>query len=150
MAFSRETRLPFLDYDLVAFVSSLPEEALVGDGWQKLILRRAGDGLVPDEVLRRSDKMGYAAPLDRWLRNELKAWAHSHLFTGPATKLEGYHRSELEGLWGEHQSGVADHSWALWRWISLSEWLAMFEDGTWARGSSHAEPAQHGVAGRPR
>ncbi|HEV2415710.1 MAG TPA: asparagine synthase (glutamine-hydrolyzing) [Candidatus Dormibacteraeota bacterium] len=154
MAFSRETRLPFLDYDLVEFVSQLPEGALVADGWQKLILRRAGEGVVPAEVLWRADKMGYAAPLDRWLRQELKTWANERLFTGEVTKVDGYRRNEVERLWTEHQSGTADRSWALWRWISLSEWLTMLQDGTWRRGASPsvsgAQLPHEGVASRPR
>jgi asparagine synthase (glutamine-hydrolysing) len=142
MAFSRETRLPFLDYDLVDFVARLPEEAIVGDGWQKLILRRAGEGLVPREVLWRADKMGYAAPLDLWLRSELKSWAHDRLFKGPVTQLSAYDRPSLQRMWDEHQAATAERSWALWRWISLNEWLSMFEDGSWSSG----QPAAHDAA----
>jgi asparagine synthase (glutamine-hydrolysing) len=140
MAFSRETRLPFLDYDLVEFVAGLPEQAIVGDGWQKLILRRAGEGLVPPQVLWRADKMGYAAPLDLWLRNGLRTWAHDRLFKGPVTQLDAYDLPALEHLWNEHQSGSADRSWALWRWISLNEWLCLLEDGAWSTGRA-GEPA---------
>jgi asparagine synthase (glutamine-hydrolysing) len=136
MAFSRETRLPFLDYDLVDFVAGLPERAIVADGWQKLILRRAGEGLVPARVLWRADKMGYAAPLDRWLRNGMKTWAHDRLFSGPITHLDAYDRGSLQRMWDEHQSAAAERSWALWRWISLNEWLSMFEDGTWSGGQA--------------
>ncbi|HXJ47930.1 MAG TPA: asparagine synthase (glutamine-hydrolyzing) [Candidatus Acidoferrum sp.] len=145
MAFSRETRLPFLDYDLVDFVAGLPERAFVGDGWQKLILRRAGEGLVPSQVLWRSDKMGYAAPLDRWLRDGMKTWAHERLFTGPITNLEAYDRAALQEMWNQHQSGSAERSWALWRWISLNEWLSMFDDGTWSRGQD-STPSSGSVA----
>jgi asparagine synthase (glutamine-hydrolysing) len=134
MAFSRETRLPFLDYDLVDFVAGLPERAIVAHGWQKLILRRSGEGLVPSQVLWRADKMGYAAPLDRWLRAGMKTWAHDRLFSGPITKLSAYDRASLQRLWDEHQSMAAERSWALWKWISLNEWLSLFEDGTWSRG----------------
>jgi len=134
MAFSRETRLPFLDYDLVDFVAGLPERAIVADGWQKLILRRAGEGLVPSQVVWRADKMGYAAPLDRWLRAGMKTWAHDRLFSGPITRLDAYDSASLKRMWDEHQSLAAERSWALWRWISLNEWLSMFEDGTWSGG----------------
>jgi asparagine synthase (glutamine-hydrolysing) len=140
MAFSRETRLPFLDHDLVDFVAGLPERALVADGWQKLILRRAGEGLVPSQVLWRADKMGYAAPLDHWMRDGLKAWAHERLFNGPITQLSEYARADVQRLWDEHQAGAAERSWALWRWISLGEWLSLFEDGTWSRGVQQANP----------
>jgi asparagine synthase (glutamine-hydrolysing) len=138
MAFSRETRLPFLDHDLVDFVSKLPDRALVGDGWQKLILRQAGEGLIPRQIAWRADKMGYAAPLDRWLRGTLKTWAHERLFAGSVTQLSMYDGSAIRRLWDEHQAGMGEHSWALWRWISLSEWLSLFDDGTWSRGLEEA------------
>ncbi len=147
MAFARETRLPFLDYDLVDFVAGLPERALVGDGWQKLILRRAGDRLLPREVTWRADKMGYAAPLDRWLRDGLKTWAYDRLFSGPITSLAAYDREALERTWNEHQAGAAERSWALWRWISLNEWLSLFDEGAWNRGLEPA-PAPQASAGR--
>src|SRR2546427_945682 len=134
MAFSRETRLPFLDHELVDFVNCLPDRALVGDGWQKLILRRAADGRVPPDVVWRADKVGYAAPLDRWLRDGLKSWAHELVFNGPITELEGYDRPKLEQLWYEHQASHANHSWALWRWISLNEWFRLLTDSIWSRG----------------
>jgi asparagine synthase (glutamine-hydrolysing) len=134
MAFSRETRLPFLDHELVDFVNGLPDRALVGDGWQKLILRRAAATLVPPDVVWRADKLGYAAPLDRWLRNGLKDWAHARVFEGPITGLDDYDRPGLEKLWSEHQAGYANHSWALWRWLSLNEWFGLLADGTWIRG----------------
>jgi asparagine synthase (glutamine-hydrolysing) len=142
MAFSRETRLPFLDNDLVEFVSRLPDRALVGDGWQKLILRQAGEALIPRQISWRADKMGYAAPLDRWLRGPLKTWAHERLFNGSVTHLGAYDRAGLQRLWDEHQAGTGEHSWALWRWISLSEWLSLFDDGTWSRGLEETTPSR--------
>lgn len=142
MAFGRETRLPFLDHNLVEWVARLPDRALVSNGWQKLLLRRAGRGLLPHRVAWRADKMGYAAPLDRWLRRELKTWAYDRLTTGPITQLDEYDRAALDALWDEHQAGAAEHSWALWKWISLNEWLALFENGLWTRANDRPDRRQ--------
>src|SRR2546428_640764 len=48
MAFSRETRLPFLDHRLVEFAYSLPSNQLVRHGTTKGILRRSMSGIIPD------------------------------------------------------------------------------------------------------
>jgi asparagine synthase (glutamine-hydrolysing) len=136
MAFSREGRLPFLDYDLVDFCISLPDRALVDKGWQKHVLRRAGEGILPKPIQWRADKVGYAAPLDIWLRGPLKEWGHERLFSGPVTDLDGYDRAGLRSLWEAHQAGAGEHSWALWRWISLGEWFSLLESGLWASGRS--------------
>jgi asparagine synthase (glutamine-hydrolysing) len=142
MAFSRETRFPFLDHELVDWCVGLPDRALINAGWQKYIVRRAGDGLLPRGIQWRVDKVGYAAPLDAWLRGDLREWAHDALFAGPVRDVAGYDAAELRRLWTEHEARRAEHSWALWRWISLGEWLRLQRQGAWKRGV--------GVAAAPR
>jgi asparagine synthase (glutamine-hydrolysing) len=142
MAFSRETRFPFLDHELVDWSIGLPNRALIHAGWQKYIVRRAADGLLPKPIAWRVDKVGYAAPLDVWLRGALLEWAHDALFAGPVRDVAGYDSAELRRLWAEHQEGRSEHSWALWRWISLGEWLRLQREGAWKRGV--------GVAAAPR
>jgi len=133
MAFSRETRFPFLDHELVDWCVSLPDRAFVRDGWQKYILRKGAGSMLPSEIRWRADKVGYAAPLDLWLRDSLRDWGHDRLFRGAIVDLEGYDRRNLDDLWRRHQAGE-NHSWALWRWISLNEWFALLESALWRRG----------------
>jgi asparagine synthase (glutamine-hydrolysing) len=139
MAFSRETRFPFLDHELVDWCVTLPDRAFVRNGWQKHILREAAGETIPPEIRWRADKVGYAAPLDLWLRDSLRDWAHERLFAGTIVDLDGYDRSAIEDLWNRHQAGE-NHSWALWRWISLNEWFALMDSGAWRRGLGSAAP----------
>jgi asparagine synthase (glutamine-hydrolysing) len=134
MAFSRETRFPFLDHELVDWCIGLPDRAFVTNGWQKWILRSSTEGILPTEIQWRADKVGYAAPLDIWLRGPLLDWGYDRLFSGPVVDVAGYDRTSIERLWREHQEGRANHSWALWRWISLNEWLSLNASGRWRRG----------------
>ena len=131
MAFSRETRFPFLDHDLVDWCIGLPDRAYVSNGWQKWILRSAAEGFLPTEIQWRGDKVGYAAPLDLWLRGPLSAWAQDRLFDQSLADVPGYDESAIRALWDAHQAGSANHSWALWRWISLNEWLSLHRRGRW-------------------
>lgn len=135
MAFSREARLPFLDYDLVDFCISLPDYYYVRNGWQKWVLREAVGDTIPRKIRWRADKVGYAAPLDRWLRKELLDWGRERVMDEALAAMPGYDRDTVDNLWNEHQSGRANHSWALWRWISLSEWLSNFRAGWWRAGA---------------
>jgi asparagine synthase (glutamine-hydrolysing) len=89
--------------------------------------------MLPSEIRWRADKVGYAAPLDLWLRDSLRDWGHDRLFRGAIVDLEGYDRRNLDDLWRRHQAGE-NHSWALWRWISLNEWFALLESALWRRG----------------
>jgi asparagine synthase (glutamine-hydrolysing) len=66
MAFARETRLPFLDHRLVELVMRRPLSLSYRDGESKWVLRRAMRGVVPDEILDRRDKVGFATPWTEW------------------------------------------------------------------------------------
>lgn len=135
MAFSREARLPYLDYELVDFCLSLPDSLLVRRGWQKWILREAAGLSIPAAIRWRTDKVGYAAPLDRWLRGSLKEWAQDRAFDTRLRDVPGYSMKVMEALWHEHQQG-ANNSWAIWRWISLAEWFELRDRGWWRAARS--------------
>ena len=86
MAFSREVRLPFLDHRLVEFVMGLPAQDLIGGAVTKNILRRAMRGLVPDTILDRKDKVGFAPPQEAWLRGPLAGWLNETLHAAEQRK----------------------------------------------------------------
>jgi asparagine synthase (glutamine-hydrolysing) len=68
MAHSVESRVPFLTKDIAEFCLSLPEEYLIDmQGTSKSIFRKAMRGIVPDSVLNRNDKIGFATPEEDWL-----------------------------------------------------------------------------------
>lgn len=68
MACAVENRVPFLTPALAAFLFSLPEEYLLaGDGTTKAVFRQAMRGLVPDRILERKAKIGFATPYGTWL-----------------------------------------------------------------------------------
>jgi asparagine synthase (glutamine-hydrolyzing) len=69
MAFSKEIRLPFLDYRLVNFMFSLSNNYKINNGWTKYILRKGMNEILPEEIQWRRDKKGYATPLDKLLNS---------------------------------------------------------------------------------
>lgn len=66
MSFSIESRTPFLDYRLVEFLVSLPDHYKIYKGQTKYILRKGMEGIVPEKILQRHDKMGFATPETQW------------------------------------------------------------------------------------
>jgi asparagine synthase (glutamine-hydrolysing) len=70
MAFSIETRLPFLDYRFLEYVLALPSRLIIKNGITKWILREAMNDKLPSIVLRRTDKIGFATPEYEWLRTK--------------------------------------------------------------------------------
>jgi asparagine synthase (glutamine-hydrolysing) len=67
MRHSIETRLPFIDYQLVELALSLNDSLKIKDGWTKHLLRRAVADLLPEEVTWRRNKIGFEPPLRLWL-----------------------------------------------------------------------------------
>lgn len=121
MAFSIETRLPFLDYRLVEFAFSLPDDQKLDGVTTKAILRRALKDRVPARVLERRDKMGFETPADEWLRGRFAAEVRKRLLApGPLHEWVDPERmrSELERYF-EGRRGIGLQ---VWRWLSLESW----------------------------
>lgn len=69
MAHAVEVRLPFLNHHLVEFLFTLPAHFKIKDGWTKWLLRKAMEGLLPNEVAWRRDKIGFEPPQKEWMQN---------------------------------------------------------------------------------
>jgi asparagine synthase (glutamine-hydrolysing) len=67
MAFSIESRHPFMDYRIVEFGYSLPNNLIIKNGWQKYIIRKSMTEM-PDSIRYRKDKKGFVTPQDIWLK----------------------------------------------------------------------------------
>ena len=74
MAWSIESRTPFMDYRLFEFTLGLPEEFVYNKGVTKKVLREAMKNILPAEVQGRRDKMGFVTPEETWLKGEGKEW----------------------------------------------------------------------------
>jgi asparagine synthase (glutamine-hydrolysing) len=74
MAWSVESRTPFMDYRLVEFTAGLPERFIYRNGTRKAILRSAMKTVLPPAITDRKDKMGFVTPEELWLRGEGKEW----------------------------------------------------------------------------
>jgi asparagine synthase (glutamine-hydrolysing) len=74
MAWSVESRTPFMDYRLLEFNLGLPERFIYKRGVRKHILREAMHGIIPESVENRRDKMGFVTPEEMWLKGVGKEW----------------------------------------------------------------------------
>ena len=74
MAVALETRVPFLDKDVVEFAARIPPGMKVRDGRGKWLVRQVLYQHVPHDLVDRP-KTGFGIPIDDWLRGPLKSWA---------------------------------------------------------------------------
>ena len=122
MSVSLETRIPFLDLDVIEFSASLPIEFKIRNGVSKWALREVLYRHVPKELIERP-KMGFGVPLAEWLRGPLKDWAES-LLDEKRLHQEGFFNVEfVRDKWLEHLNGNRNWSFQLWNVLMFQAWL---------------------------
>jgi asparagine synthase (glutamine-hydrolysing) len=125
MAFSIESRVPFLDHRLVELAFALPDQAKLHAGWSKYALRRALDGVLPDAVVWRRDKKGFPTPVGKWLGDARGAEAVQLLRSTDRHTRDVFPQPAVDHALATHAAGQ-DRSWQLWRVLSTELWMRAF------------------------
>jgi asparagine synthase (glutamine-hydrolysing) len=128
MAFSLETRLPFLDYRLVEYVFSLPVDQKIKEGVTKVVLRNALKGILPEEIRNRHDKMGFVTPEEIWFRTTLRNQIHQIINSKSFASRGYFDVRKVNEIFAEHCSEKRNWSLTIWRWVSLELWFRTFID----------------------
>ena len=122
MAFSIESRVPFLSLPLVNFLLSLPEEYLISnDGETKFIFRKAMKDIVPKEILDRNDKINFTTPDDIWLLSNKDFFIKNMI---DSEKIFFFNKSKLKIKFKKYCNFV--HEKYMWRIINLIHWYKKF------------------------
>jgi asparagine synthase (glutamine-hydrolysing) len=129
MAFSIESRTPFLDYRLVEYSLSIEPEQIIRNGVTKYILRESMKGVLPEEIRNRQDKIGFATPQDEWFRTE-----KFQQFITDILESESFRNRKIIDadkalvLYNKHVKGDINISKDIWKWIHLELWFRNFID----------------------
>jgi asparagine synthase (glutamine-hydrolysing) len=119
MRWSIETRVPYLDRNFVEVCMSVPADLKIRGTTTKFILRKAFSGLVPDEILQRSDKIGFQTPDEEILE--------SPEFRRFLDELFGSERFRSRRYWDWRKVGALRGP-ELWPVVLLELWLREFID----------------------
>jgi asparagine synthase (glutamine-hydrolysing) len=123
MGVSLEARVPLLDHRLVEFAWTLPSSFKVRNGKGKWILRQLLSKYLPPNLVERP-KMGFAMPLDVWLRSDLKEWAQDLLSQGRRKHRDLLNFEEIDRKWDEHQVGTRNWQDSIWSVLMFESWSA--------------------------
>jgi asparagine synthase (glutamine-hydrolysing) len=155
MAHGLETRVPFLDNDLVDFAQRVPVRMKLGnlgevvrlnenepglktqryfertnDG--KLLMRRAMRRYLPEAATRR-EKQGFSAPDASWFRGDSIDYVRRRLLNGKARLYEFLDRKAVQSLINEHLEGKQNRRLLIWSLLYFEEWCRCYLDGEEAR-----------------
>ena len=122
MAASLETRVPLLDHRLVEFAWTLPAEMKVRNGQGKWILRQVLNRFVPAPLLDRP-KMGFAIPLESWLRGPLQEWASDLLSERRVCEQGFLHADMVTQEWNKFFAGGGGHQHKVWALLMWMAWV---------------------------
>jgi asparagine synthase (glutamine-hydrolysing) len=126
MAFAIESRVPFLTTELAKFAYAQPAEHLVDDrATSKAVLRKAMRGLVPDPILDRRDKIGFATP-DRLWAQALHPWFARVLGSETARSLPWLRADVALGALEHRVARSEAFGFDLWRTVNLVRWIEVF------------------------
>ena len=116
MSFGIESRVPFLDHELVEFCLSLPADLKIRKGIRKWILRESRKEVLPEMIRNRYDKLGFATPEITWLQGQR------------GRLLEVIEENEkLIGIIDFEEITQVKDIKIIWRVYLLGEWMEMFE-----------------------
>ena len=152
MAHSLETRLPFLDNDLVDFAQRVPVGLKLGnlgevvrlnenepgpktqrffertqDG--KLLLRQAMERHLPAHV-SSAEKQGFSGPDASWFRGESIDYVRRRLLCQDARVFAYLDRETVHALVGEHLAGQRNRRLLIWSLLFLEQWCETFLEGS--------------------
>lgn len=127
MAFSIESRVPFLSVPMVGCVLSLPEAHILGSNAErKRVFRSAMRGLVPDSILDRRDKIGFTVPEFDWLKKSGDSIMRV-LDEGRAARVTPLEPQIVKEAWLQMLDGARPYSQTIWRWMNLVLWSELLD-----------------------
>lgn len=121
MAVGLEIRVPLLDHRVVEYTASIPESLKCRHGKGKYLLKKLLERYLPANLFERP-KMGFAVPIEQWLRREMKPLVDDYLSEQRLKKEGIFNPRFVNRLIEEHLSEKANHQYRLWTLLVWQMW----------------------------
>jgi asparagine synthase (glutamine-hydrolysing) len=127
MAVSLETRVPFLDVELLRLAARIPERHKLRGRQTKYVLKQAMKRYLPERLVRRP-KVGFGAPLRHWVRKDLAEVIRALLSPERIEARGLFDARVLQTVLAENDAGRVDHAHLLYALLNLELWMQTFLD----------------------
>jgi asparagine synthase (glutamine-hydrolysing) len=121
MACSLETRVPFLDVEIVEYCANMHHSFKIRNGEGKWALRQLLGRRLPLNAFQRP-KAGFGVPLASWLRGPLREWADSLLCPSRLKSHGFFDEQTITSMWLEHSKNQRDWHYYLWDVLMFEAW----------------------------
>lgn len=128
MRFGLEGRVPFLDKEVVKYLFSLSNEAIIRGSWNKRILRDATKGMLPENVRRRRNKIGFTTPEQEWFKRLKTRFYGIFLSESFAERPYFDQQAVLHAFEGHIKGRNNTDTMIFWRMLNVELWLREFID----------------------
>lgn len=127
MAAGVETRVPFLDLDLVDFAARIPPCYKQRGTTGKWVLKKAMEPYLPRDVINRP-KSGFGAPLRRWMRHELRQLVGDVLSPASLRRRGLFDSAAVQRMLRQNDAGQVDAAYTLLSLLAVELWCRRFLD----------------------
>ncbi len=103
------------------------DNRFIHTGYTKAVLRRAMQGILPESIRLRTDKMGFVTSERVWLSGALKPWIKDVVNSPTFRQLPYFDVNQIITALAEHDTHRRDLTFLAWRWINLELWLRQFD-----------------------
>jgi asparagine synthase (glutamine-hydrolysing) len=120
MANSIETRVPFLDEDLVEFALTIPSHLKFKNGESKYILKKAAENIIPEEIIYRK-KWGFCGSATNMITEKIIAYAHEKIYSSPLVH-EIFEQEYIDKIFGMRRFQKRFNNFKIWNLLNLCLW----------------------------
>ena len=127
MAVGVETRVPFLDKELVELSTKIPISLKMKGKETKYILKKVAEKYLPKEIIYRS-KTGFGAPVRQWIVNDMDSIISKYLSKENTEKRGIFNHNKIEELIKNNKLEKIDASYTIWALLAVESWIRQFID----------------------
>jgi asparagine synthase (glutamine-hydrolysing) len=125
MAAGVETRVPYVDKDLIALVAQMPLQLRMKGSETKYLLRRVAAAYLPSSIINRS-KTGFGGPLRFWVKEEMQHVIQKQLLNPFGYLSPYFNLTAISRLLSDNQNNKTDAAYTIWALLAVESWLRQF------------------------